>query len=239
MDRWRGPTGASGRTSPVPLLGAIGLLVAANVLANLVAADYYLLWTTLAVIGLAMLARADGLRPDRWGMGHLTRRAVLAALLLAALTVLVLIAGTQLPGTSAAFADERVSGMTAGEVAFAALVRAPLGTVLLEEVAFRGVLLAMLARRFGPVWAVVGSSVAFGAWHVFAASGLAAGNAAVGSLLGAHPVLATASAVAAAGLAGAFLCWLRMRYDHLVVPMAVHAAANSTAYALAWLVLDA
>ncbi len=38
---------------------------------------------------------------------------------------------------------------------FQALVEVPFGTVLLEEVAFRGVLFSMLARRYGVVWAVV------------------------------------------------------------------------------------
>ena len=41
----------------------------------------------------------------------------------------------------------------------------------------------------------------------------------------------------AAGLAGAFLCFLRIRYDHLIVPFAVHATATSMGYLLAWLVM--
>jgi hypothetical protein len=35
------------------------------------------------------------------------------------------------------------------------LIEVPLGTVLLEEIAFRAVLFSMLARRYGLIWAVV------------------------------------------------------------------------------------
>jgi len=81
---------------------------------------------------------------------------------------------------------------------------------------------------------VVASSVAFGAWHVLPAVGLAADNAAIGSALGNQPGWAAVAAVVAAGLAGAFLCLLRIRYDHVIVPFAVHATATSLGYLLAW-----
>ena len=50
--------------------------------------------------------------------------------------------------------------------AYRAAVRIPLGTVLVEEVAFRGVLLAMLGGHLGVGWAVAVSSHLFGLWHV-------------------------------------------------------------------------
>jgi len=235
LDGSRGPRSTADPARSSPLVGAVALLVATNLLNDVVAPDLYLLWTSLAVIGLALLARADGLAPAQWGLGRVHRRAALAALTLAALTVVGLVVGTQLPGVASAFVDERVSGLGAGRIAFDALVRVPFGTVLLEEIAFRGVLLAMLARRLGSTWAVVGSSLAFGAWHVVPSLGISAGNAAVGSMLGAHPIGAATAGVIAAALAGVFLCLLRIRYDHLVVPMAVHATANSLGYLLAWL----
>jgi CAAX protease family protein len=219
-----------------PLLAVVGVLVVVNLLNNVVAADLYLLWAGAGVLALALLAQADGLRPRQWGLGSPTRRAVAAALILASLIALVLVVGTRLPGISEAFDDERISGVRGGWVAFLALVRVPLGTAALEEVAFRGVLLAMLTRRIGSVWAVVASSVAFGCWHVVPSLGVARSNAAVGSLLGTHPVWASALAVLASGIVGVVLCGLRIRYDHLVVPWAVHATANSSAYLLAWLV---
>jgi len=194
-----------GPTRAWPVGGALALLAAVNLLNNVVAPDLYLLWACLAIVGLVLLARADGLHPRDWGLGPISRRAALAAVVLAVVTAAVMLVGTQLPHVADAYADERVVGMDAGEIAFAALVRVPLGTAFLEEMAFRGVLLAMLARRFGLAWGVAGSA---------------------------------AAAVVAAGVAGVFLCLLRIRYDHLIAPLAVHVTANSMGYLLAWLLLQ-
>jgi membrane protease YdiL (CAAX protease family) len=215
----------------------IALLVAVSVLNNAAAPDLYVLWACVAIVGLVLLARADGLCRRDWGFGPVTGRAARAAAALAGVTALAMLVGTQLPGVATAYEDERVAGMGAGEVAFAALIRVPLGTAFLEELAFRGVLLAMLTRRHGTAWGVAGSSVAFGAWHLLPSLGLAAGNAAIGSALGTHHLVAAALGMVAAGLAGAFLCLLRIRYDHLSAPLAVHVTANSAAYLLAWLML--
>jgi CAAX protease family protein len=221
---------------PGPLLGVLAILALVTLLNNVVARGAYLLWGCLAIAALALLARADGLRRQDWGLGRLTARAAWAAAGFAAATAAAMLVGTQLPGFASAYLDERVAGISAGEVAFAALVRVPVGTALLEEVAFRGVLLAMLARRYGTGWGVAGSSVAFGIWHLLPSLALV-GNEAIGSAAGAHPVAASVVAMTAAGLAGAFLCLLRIRYDHLVVPVAMHATANSLAYLLAWVMM--
>jgi membrane protease YdiL (CAAX protease family) len=233
------PSGALGSARAWPLGTAILLLVLVMLLNNLIAPGAYLLWGVLGIVGLVLLARADGLRPAQWGLGPVTRRAATAALVFAALTATVMLIGTQLPGISDAYLDERVAGLSAGQVAYAALLRAPVGTALLEEVAFRGVLLAMLAQRIGLGRAVVGSSALFGAWHIVPALGLAADNAALGSALGSQPGWAAVAAVVAAGLAGAFLCLLRIRYDHLIVPFALHATATSLGYLLAWQIAGA
>jgi membrane protease YdiL (CAAX protease family) len=79
--------------------------------------------------------------------------------------------------------------------------------------------------------------VAFGIWHLLPSLDLAAGNAAIGSTLGAYPLASAGIAMVAAGLAGAFLCLLRIRYDHLIAPLAVHVTTNSVGYLLAWLML--
>lgn len=228
------PEAGAAAPRPWPLVTTLGLLTLVMLLNNLIAPGGYVLWAVLAMIGLALLARADGLRPSQWGLGPVSRRAAVAAIVLAGLTAAVMVVGTRLPGISEAYLDERAAGLSAGQVAFAALVRAPIGTALLEEVAFRGVLLAMLAQRFGVVGAVIGSSVAFGAWHALPALGLAADNAVVGSVVGGQPGWAVALAVVASGLGGAVFCLLRIHYDHLIVPIAVHTTAVSLGYLLAW-----
>jgi len=59
--------------------------------------------------------------------------------------------------------DARLAQVGRGELAARVLVRIPLGTVVLEEVAFRGVLPAALRRAALPAWL---ADVAFGLWHV-------------------------------------------------------------------------
>ncbi len=236
----RGPDrGRHATPRPSPLLGTLGLLAALSLMNNVVAPGLYLLWACAGIVGLVLLARSDGLSRRDWGFGPVPRRAAVAAAGFAAVIALGVLVGTQLPGIAEAYRDERVVGMTGGQVAFAALVRVPVGTALLEEIAFRGVLLAMLARRYGLARGVVGSSAAFGVWHLLPALGLAAGNPALGAVLGPGAVVSAMVGILAAGSVGAFLCLLRIRYDHLVVPLAVHATANGLAYLLAWLVLRA
>jgi membrane protease YdiL (CAAX protease family) len=205
---------------------------------NVAAPDLYVLWACVAIVGFVLLARADGLNRQDWGLGPITGRSARAAAVLAGVTAAAMLIGTQLPGVTTAYDDERVAGMGAGEIAFAALIRVPLGTAFLEEMAFRGVLLAMLTRRYGTAWGVAGSSLAFGAWHLLPSLDLAAGNAAIGAALGAHSVVAAGIAMVGAVLAGAFLCLLRIRYDHLIAPLAVHVTTNSVGYLLAWLMVD-
>jgi len=236
-----GSDGRQAATAPTrswPLLGTLTLLVAVNVLNNAAAPALYVLWACVAIVGLVLLARADGLRRQDWGFGPVTGRAARAAAALAGVTATAMLVGTQLAGFATAYEDERVAGMGAGEVAFVVLVRVPVGTALLEEVAFRGVLLAMLTRRYGTAWGIAGSSVAFGAWHLLPSLDLAAGNAAIGSALGTHHLAAAVIGMVAAGLAGAFLCLLRIRYDHLIAPLALHVTTNSAAYLLAWLMVS-
>lgn len=234
-----GPDGAGTRQSAHagPLLGVVALLLVVNLLNNEIAAGGYLLWTSLGLLGLVLLGRADNLHPPQWGMGRVSRRAALAAAVLAASVCVVLLVATRLPLASDAFADTRVTGLSGAQVAFSALIRVPFGTVLFEEVAFRGILLAMLAKRAGLSWAVALSALAFGAWHVLPSLGLASANAAVHSALGASQPLAMIIGASAGSVAGALLCLLRIRYDHLIVPMAVHLATNGMGYLLAWMLL--
>jgi uncharacterized protein len=99
--------------------------------------------------------------------------------------------------------------------------------VLMEELAFRGVLLAACRRATTTRNAVLLSSLAFGLWHV-----VGAWNGADGTFLQRMPeVLGTIAATTAAGLG---FSWLRLRTDSLLPPMAAHIATNSVAFAVSW-----
>jgi membrane protease YdiL (CAAX protease family) len=122
-------------------------------------------------------------------------------------------------------------------LAWQALVRVPLGTVLLEEMAFRGVLWAMIARRRGAWWATGLSSALFGLWHVLPSMNLTDTNAAADALFGAGPVgqvLAVSAAVLGTAAAGILFCELRRRSGSLLAPAALHWALNGWGYLFAW-----
>jgi membrane protease YdiL (CAAX protease family) len=115
------------------------------------------------------------------------------------------------------------------DVLVAALVIVPLGTVLAEELAFRGVLWALLRRRHGERAATVLSSVLFGLWHVLPALGGGAANEAATGALGAGPVgtlARVAGTVLVTAVGGTVFCWLRVRSGSLLASTLLHWALN-------------
>jgi membrane protease YdiL (CAAX protease family) len=225
------------RKSFWPVIAVLAVLVGVNLLTNRLAPGLYLLWAWAGVAVLLLIARADHESWPDLGLGPLTKRALLAALGVVAVVSLVYLIGSLVPQTRSAFADDRVSNLSAGGLVWAAFVRVPFGTVLLEEVAFRGVLLAMLWRRVG-VWpGIVASSVAFGLWHILPSLGITTSNEAVGAAIGSGQSARIAAVVATVFftfLAGLVFCELRRRFDHLIVPMALHWATNGLGFLFAW-----
>jgi uncharacterized protein len=120
--------------------------------------------------------------------------------------------------------DQRAA-LPAGELLYHATVRIPLGTAIFEEVAFRGVLLAVLARSMRWGAAVVVSSAVFGLWHVAPTMvALRINEVAVGSAAGIGTIV---GAVAVTFVAGLVFCWLRTRSGSLLAPILAHWATNS------------
>jgi membrane protease YdiL (CAAX protease family) len=218
------------------LPAVVAILVAVNLLNNLLVPRAYVL-TCVAATGLLLsVARRDGLSWSEIGLDRASLRSGLrwSAALLAVVLLGVAVAAA-LPVTRPAFVDARAAGLSGTAVLVRTLVRIPLGTALLEEVAFRGVLYAMLARRHGVRAAVLGSSLLFGLWHVLPSLGLRDGNAAVGSLFGTGPEAAVAAAaVAGTAAAGLVFCEVRRRSGGLLAPFALHWALNSVTLAAAW-----
>src|SRR6185295_7302830 len=112
-------------------------------------------------------------------------------------------------------------------VLFVVLARIPLGTVVLEELAFRGVLPALVGG--GGRRGTLVSPGLFGLWHVLPARG--SGNAMSDALGAAGALVGTVAFTAAAGVV--FRAGQRWS-GHLVTPMLLHAATNSLGALLAW-----
>ena len=109
------------------------------------------------------------------------------------------------------------------------LVVIPLGTVLPEELAFRGLLLALLGRRYGLLAASLLSSGLFGLWHVVPSLGGGTANATMASVVGAGAAGTVARVVVTVvftSLAGVALCALRLRSSSLVAPILAHWTVN-------------
>jgi membrane protease YdiL (CAAX protease family) len=112
---------------------------------------------------------------------------------------------------------------------WAVLVVIPLGTVLPEELAFRGLLLALLGRRYGVLAGTLLSSALFGLWHVVASLGGGTANATMASVVGADAagtVVRVIVTVVFTSLAAVVLCWLRLRSRSLIAPVLAHWTVN-------------
>jgi uncharacterized protein len=186
---------------------AVGLGLAACLLAVARAAGL-----TAAELGLARSAWPAGLR---WG-------GAAAALVGAAYAVAYLL----VPVRQALPDGEGGLGRAA---LWTVLVVIPLGTVLPEELAFRGLLLALFGRRYGLLAGVLLSSGLFGLWHVLPSLGGGTANATMASVVGADAagaVVRVAVTVVFTSLAGVVLCWLRLRSGSLLAPILVHWTVN-------------
>ncbi|KOU23464.1 CAAX protease [Streptomyces sp. WM6372] len=169
----------------------------------------------------AGLARGTLPRGARW------------ALALIALVGLVYLAGALLPATRTVFEDRRYADLGGGEVMLRVFVLVPVGTVLVEEIAFRGVLYGLVRRARGTVWATAVSSLLFGLWHVLPSLHLATAKPALTAVFGDSAlggVLAVVAAVVFTAAAGVLFCELRRRSGSLLAPMGLHWAVNAFGY---------
>lgn len=216
----------------------LAILVAVNLLNNRLLPRAYVLTCVLAAGLLLLVGRLDGLSWTELGFGAQQLQSGLRwAGVLVGVVLLGETAAVALPVTRKAFADTRATSLTGGGVLWHVLVRIPVGTALLEEVAFRGVLYAMLARRYGVVAAIGGSSLPFGLWHVLPSVTLRHANAAVARVVGASTggtVVTVTGATVGAGLAGVALCELRRRSGGLLAPFALHWSLNGLGLLFAW-----
>ena len=123
---------------------------------------------------------------------------------------------------------------------FQVLLRIPLGTVLLEEIAFRGVLPTLFGGNPAVSWRwkpVLGASALFGAWHVLPSAALTTGNSAVQEMFGGSAVLVALLAVASTMLVGILLSLTCYVGRGLKASMLVHWATNSLGFVAAWLMM--
>jgi membrane protease YdiL (CAAX protease family) len=208
---------------------AVIVLVAVAVAARVGPPRTILVAGLVGAVLLVLVGRMAGIGADGMGLGRRSwrRGAAYAGVCLVAVATVYAVA-VLVPATRQAFHDERY-GVGLGAAALAAFVWIPLGTVLFEEVAFRGVLWGLLCAYRGAARATLISSVLFGFWHVLPSLRLHQVNPAVANLVGAGPgarTLAVGGAVTFTAVAGVVLCELRRRSGSLLAPAGLHWAVN-------------
>lgn len=222
------------------MVAVLSLLTAATVLVNLVLPGWaYPLCGLVATAALLGVGRWSGLRLRAIGLDRrrLRRPVVFGLAGLGAIGVVFAVA-VSVPALRGLFGDGRLDTPDVGTLLWVTLIRIPLGTVLLEEIAFRGVLPALLGAgdrwRWRPVLLAAGL---FGLWHAFPSVALVQ-NATIDSAFGGVPiVVVSVLAMLAAAVAGVALHWWRHTGRGLLAPMLVHLATNSGGVLVAWWLL--
>lgn len=200
----------------------LGVLVVHNLVTNLWFTDRWYVRVNLATAGLLVcLVGPEGLGL-RVGWAALVVGGAAAVFVLGVIGLLA-----WLPATRPLLADQRMAGVDARGTVWRALVRIPLGTVVLEEVAFRGVLPSLMPA--------VGAAVLFGLWHIVPTARTLDVNGMARSWRA--RVVAVGGAVVVTTVVGLVLWALRVATGSLLAPALVHAAANSGATVAAFLVL--
>lgn len=218
-----------------PAVTAVVVLAAANVMSNRVLPrSWYVPWNMAVALGLTVLAMGwDRRSPHEVGFAEWRKGLRWGAGTAGGVTALYL-CGLALPATRELFDDERASEELRG-LLFDAFVAVPLGTVLLEEVAFRGVVPALFESRWGSKAGVGGAAALFGLWHVLPSWTLSSANAGLRTRFDGPGgrLLTVAGSVLATTAVGVGFSWLRRRSGSLLAPVILHTSTNSLGYLLA------
>lgn len=218
---------ATPRRRGLALAGSLALLVATNLGTGPRLSRFpSMVWNLGVTASLLGLARYAGL--TRGDLGLDRRRVGTGAAVGAAGSAVVLSAfavALSRPGGRQLFLDERTSSVPWSETVQWVVIHIPLGTVFFEEVAFRGVLPALLqpAGRPEPIGPAA-STALFGAWHIATAGAYRdADPSRARTEGGLDPV---AQVVLATTAAGAVLAAARHAGGHLLAPALMHLTAN-------------
>lgn len=219
------------------IAAVLGVMLTVNLLNNRWAREHYLIVCLATSVLLVAIARTRGLSYADLGLARDTWAAgIFWSAVVTGVIVLGYAIAFALPWTRKGFWDERAAEHNWRGLLYHGALRIPLGTATMEEIAFRGVLLALLAAHFGLIWAVAISSLVFGFWHILPSLEFHAASA-MTDRLGDHrraQLTSVLGTIVGTGVAGVGFCLLRIWTDSLLPCIAAHAALNGVGFVLSW-----
>ena len=202
-------------------------------------------WQLLTNVGMALLVGAIawwssvdstelGLHRDHHARGAVWGGAALFVVMLVVVGFALL---SEIRGSSEGALDDPRLQVPFVDMFYEIAINTPLGTVVLEEFAFRGLLLALFLRHTSIWRSVLWSSLLFGAWHILPTITTAASNGAMEQLASttAGLVLVVVGNVLSTAFAGAVFAYLRLRSGSLLAPALAHLATNDISFVVGWL----
>ncbi len=206
----------------------LGLLALHNMVQNTLLNERGYVTGNLVVSGLLVgVGRASGLTWKEMGLrGGSLRDGLLVggtASLAATTAALVALAHPEI-------LDDDRAAVSGDAVWRRALIRFPLGTAPFEEIAFRGVLTALLRRTHPAARAEWLAAAAFAAWHLIPTGRALAGNRLGREMSPSQRLGAAMAGSAAAGVAGLALSAMRRGTGSLLAPWLAHSWFNTVSY---------
>lgn len=198
------------------LIGGLAAAIIAR--STVIPSGWHFTFNLVIVAFVLVVARSADLGADELGCA---RRHAGAGLRYGGLAFLVVTVAVAAAAPLGLLDDDRTT-ISVGEMLLRVLVVIPIGTVLGEELAFRGVLYGLLERATTTARSMAVGAVLFGLWHI--------------APIVDDGVWVVVGTVVATTVAGVAFIWLRRRSDSLLAPVLAHLGTNSVTFALSWAV---
>jgi len=219
----------------IQILLVLAFMVVYNVTAHNLLRDNHQLGFALAMTALVLLIgyNAIGLTSSDFGFSNPLKGFLIGGFFALFLSLLIVF-GSKFKKTKSFFSDTRVLNIKPQKLLRKTLIDIPFATVLFEELLFRGLILGFLLTQTTQLYALIGSSVLFGIWHILPALDFAKTN----DKAKGFPLLTIVGTVIFTGLTGMVFGWLRIESGSIIAPMLIHFASNSGSYTASWFSLN-
>jgi len=208
------------------------ILLYGTVLARLVPVKFHL-WLNISIAAIAVVVGfAFNLTLDQMGLGlrHILPGIFVAIAASIGITIATLCISA-IPFLRRYFLGDDLAHASGKLIAFEAAIRIPLGTALIEEILFRGVLLGLLLTHYSSIVAIIISSLIFGLWHIFPTINTLESNNGVADTIKnkkSRKAGSVIGAVIVTTVAGIGFGWLRIIANSVIAPWLVHWSINAS-----------